>query len=70
MWDHTQDPATDNPLVSIPNDGRGVTVPGDVLDIMFQEAVDAFEAAGGTVDSRALNILADAAFEQIKEVNP
>lgn len=57
-------------VASVPNDGSGFELPGDVLDVMHGEAVDAFQAAGGTVDQYVLYVLADAAFEQIEAGTP
>lgn len=63
VWDH------DGTLVrTVPNDGEGFIFPGDILDIMYDEAIDSYQAAGSSVDIRTLRILADAAFEQIEEV--
>jgi len=67
VWDHTQDPAVDSPLRTVENSGAGFRLPHDVLDVMYDEAVQAYNDAGGSVDDRALLILADAAFEQIEE---
>lgn len=68
VWDHTQDPSVDAPLATVANDGRGFVLPGDVLDVMYDAAVAAYQDAGGSVDDYTLRVLADAAFEQIEEV--
>jgi len=59
VYDHTGTEAA-----TVPNDGSGITVPDDVLDVMAQE----FDAALSNDNrDRALKIARDAAFEQIEE---
>lgn len=57
-------------IATLQNDGEGHAVPHDVLDVMFDAAVAAYNDAGGTANQYALMCLADAAFEQIEEGTP
>jgi len=66
VWDHTQDPATDAPLTTVQNDGSGVRIPGNVLDVMQSEYATATE--NGNTDRR-IKCAANAAFEQIERVD-
>lgn len=65
VYDHTGALAE-----TIQNDGSGFTTPHDVLDVMYDEAVQAYNDAGGSVDMYVLMCLADAAFEQIESGTP
>ena len=65
VYDHTGSLAK-----TVENDGGGFSIPHDVLDIMFDAAVVAYNDAGGSVDDYALMCLADAAFEQIEPGTP
>jgi hypothetical protein len=72
VWDHTQDPATDSPILTVANpdaprltrDARGIPiepdVPGDILDALISR---------GTVDLYALRVITEAltgaGFEEI-----
>ena len=64
VWDHTG-----SLITTMQNDGSGFNK-NDVLDVMFDAAVAAYQDAGGTVDDYVLRCLADAAFEQIEEGIP
>jgi hypothetical protein len=69
VWDHTAS-AGDQPLQTVALDPSNRRPDQrEVLDVMYEEAVAAYNNAGG-VDQRALNILADAAFEQIERGEP
>jgi len=60
VYDHT-----DTYITTVTNDGNGMSVPGDVLDVMMQEAVTEYSANGFT--DRVFAIMRDAMFEQIEE---
>lgn len=55
---------------TVENTGGGLTVPTDVLDVMFDVAAQDYNDAGGQVTDYSFRILADAAFEQIEEGTP
>jgi len=70
IWDHTATTG-DPPLQTVPLDNpRSRDDKQVVLDVMYDAAVAAYQDSGGTVDGYALNVLADAAFEQISEGEP
>lgn len=65
VYDHTG-----AEVATVQNDGGGFRIPNDVLDVMYSEAIDAYNGAGGTVNEYSMLVLADAAFEQIDQGAP
>lgn len=57
----------DEQVTTIDNDGGGFNQQ-DALDVMFDEAAERHNAAGGSVTDHVLMTLACAAFEQIEVV--
>lgn len=53
-------------MTTVMNDGSGIELPNDVLDVMHSELLAALDAGNS---QRAIAVAADAACEQIKEVD-
>ena len=68
IWDHTQDPATDDPHRTLSDENGwtwGGDAPDEVLDVMHDDAQTAIQS--GDVQ-RAIAITLDMAGEQIERV--